>query len=56
MMYFINGSIATTFYIVSYNILVVFVVVALILGLIARLIILYFDKDFEKIITGEDKK
>lgn len=56
MMYFVNGSIVTSIYIVSYNVLVVFICIALILGLIARLIILYFDKDFEKILTGEDKK
>ena len=49
MMYFIRPGIETTIYIVSFNVFVAFTCTSLVLGVIARLIILYFDEDFEEI-------
>jgi len=39
----------TTLFIVSFNLIVVFTCTALVLGLISRLIILFFEKDFDVI-------
>ncbi len=55
-MYFIKENIFTTLFIVSFNVLVAFTCVALVLGLISRLIILYFEKDFEEIQDRLGKK
>lgn len=41
---------------VSFNLMVVFTCGALILGLISRLIILYFEKDFDVIRKNLDKE
>lgn len=49
MMYFVRPGIATTAFVVSFNLFVAFTCTALILGVIARLIILYFEGDFDDI-------
>lgn len=46
-MYQINSSYLTTFFLVSYYIFVTLICTALVMGFISRLIILYFEKDFE---------
>ena len=47
-MYFVQNNYLTTIYIVSFNIIVAFTCTSLILGVICRLVILYFDSDFEE--------
>lgn len=49
MMYFIRPSIVTSIYVISFNLFVGFTCTSLILGVIAKLIILYFEEDFEDI-------
>jgi len=49
MMYFVRPGLATGAYVVSFNLFVAFTCTSLILGVIARLIILYFEGDFEDI-------
>ena len=49
MMYYVRPGIETTIYVVSFNLFVAFTCTSLILGVIARLIILYFEDDFEDI-------
>lgn len=48
-MYYVKDTWYTTLFFGSFNILVAYTCCALILGLISRLLILYFEKDFEKI-------
>ena len=49
MMYFVRPGLETTIYIISFNLFVAFTCTSLILGVISRLIILYFEDDFEDI-------
>lgn len=49
MMYYVRPGIVTAVYVISFNLIVAFTCTALILGVIARLIILYFEGDFEDI-------
>ena len=49
MMYFVRPGLETTIYIISFNLLVSFTCTSLILGVISRLIILYFEDDFDDI-------
>lgn len=49
ILYSVQISWVTTTFLVSYYLLVSFTCTALILGLISRLIILYFEKDFNKL-------
>jgi len=49
MMYFVRPGIETSIYIISYNLFVVFTCTSLILGVVARLIILYFEDDFSEL-------
>ena len=48
-LFFIRNSFVTTAFIVSFNILMTFTCCSLILGLICRLLILYFESDFDNI-------
>lgn len=49
MMYSVRPGIETTIFVISFNLFVAFTCTSLILGVIARLIILYFEEDFEDI-------
>ena len=49
MLYEVRPGVETTVYIISFNLFVAFTCTSLILGVIARLIIVYFEEDFEDI-------
>lgn len=55
-MYSVQNNCLTTIYLVSFNLIVAFTCTSMILGVISRLVILYFDNDFEEMRKNFGKK
>ena len=54
-MFFVRDDVFTTFFVVSFNMFVQFTLTSLVLGLISKLIILYFERDFKSLKDNLDQ-